>query len=284
MKKARRKTSHGLRRPASVAALRRRPADSCPRIRRRQGVARASTFILYSSGLETGSVPLHIERGRGNRPDEASATCPTDMAWCQTRPSRRFRRGGCRANDERRWFSCPPPHFGAASVRRSTPSIRSVSAPVLRAARSGLRPRRAAPHALRASRSRMVRSRSGVTHSSSGRTPGRAAAARRLDTARTRAPARGGGRSRRALAEARHGEPDALVQGPRRRGRGREGARARTHDACVLVDRKPRECCRRARRGGGCRSRRFLPGRPRAGEADRHRDLRCAHLRRQRQL
>ena len=37
------------------------------------------TFILYSPELETGSVPLHIERGRGNRPDEASATCPTDM-------------------------------------------------------------------------------------------------------------------------------------------------------------------------------------------------------------
>jgi len=37
------------------------------------------TFILYSPDLETGSVPLHIERGRGNRPCEASATCPEDM-------------------------------------------------------------------------------------------------------------------------------------------------------------------------------------------------------------
>src|SRR6266478_5883454 len=69
-KKARGKTSHGLRRPASVAALRRRPTDSVPLGADGGKVAFASsTFILYSSELETGSVPLHIERGRGNRPD-----------------------------------------------------------------------------------------------------------------------------------------------------------------------------------------------------------------------
>ena len=34
------------------------------------------SFLLYSADLERGTVPLHIERGRGNRPCEASATCP----------------------------------------------------------------------------------------------------------------------------------------------------------------------------------------------------------------
>ena len=63
-------------------------------------------------------------------------------------------------------------------------------------------------------------------------------------------------RRRRALAQARHGEPDALVQGSRRRRRRREGDRARPHDARLLVDRQPRECGRRARRGRGSRRRR----------------------------
>ena len=83
----------------------------------------------------------------------------------------------------------------------------------------------------------------------------------------------------RALPEARHGEPDALVQGPRRRRRGREGAGARADDARLLVDRQPRERRRRPRsrrrpRGGG-----LLPGRPRAGEAGRDRRLRRDDLR-----
>ena len=55
----------------------------------------------------------------------------------------------------------------------------------------------------------------------------RAAARARADAARRGAPARRGGRRRRALPQARHGQPDALVQGPRRRRRGREGAGAR---------------------------------------------------------
>ena len=48
-----------------------------------------------------------------------------------------------------------------------------------------------------------------------------------LHAARPGAAARRGARPGRALPQARHGEPDALVQGPRRRGRVREGAGAR---------------------------------------------------------
>jgi hypothetical protein len=34
------------------------------------------SFLLYSAAKERGTTsPLRIERGRGNRPDEASATC-----------------------------------------------------------------------------------------------------------------------------------------------------------------------------------------------------------------
>ena len=86
-------------------------------------------------------------------------------------------------------------------------------------------------------------------------------------------------RRRRALAQARHREPDALVQGPRRRGRDRQGAGARADDARLLVDRQPRERGRRARRRRGARGRRLLPRRPRAGEADRDRRLRRDALR-----
>ncbi len=86
-------------------------------------------------------------------------------------------------------------------------------------------------------------------------------AAPRRPTARERA------RHRRAVPQARHRQSDALVQGPRRRGRLREGARARRDDARMLVDRQPRERGRRARSGGGDRGRGSLPGRPRAREA-----------------
>ena len=107
----------------------------------------------------------------------------------------------------------------------------------------------------------------------------RAAARRRAGRRSSRAPrlARGA-RARRALAEARHGESDALVQGPRRRRRRGEGAGARPHDARLLVDRQPRERRRRARGGRGPRGRRALPRRPRAGEADRDGGLRREDL------
>jgi hypothetical protein len=43
-------------------------------------------FLLYSAVKETGYyVPLRIKRGRGNRPDEASATCATA---CGANPGR----------------------------------------------------------------------------------------------------------------------------------------------------------------------------------------------------
>ena len=48
-----------------------------------------------------------------------------------------------------------------------------------------------------------------------------------LDAARPGAAAGRGARGRRALAQARHGEPDPLVQGPRRRGGRAQGAGAR---------------------------------------------------------
>jgi len=41
--------------------------------------AREGGFLLYSASLERGSVLLHIKRGRGNRPDEASATCQSGV-------------------------------------------------------------------------------------------------------------------------------------------------------------------------------------------------------------
>ncbi|MDX6485835.1 MAG: hypothetical protein QOF43_988 [Gaiellaceae bacterium] len=43
------------------------------------------SYLLYSLTLETGTVPLHIKRGRGDRPCEASATCPT---WRGAKPGR----------------------------------------------------------------------------------------------------------------------------------------------------------------------------------------------------
>ena len=94
------------------------------------------------------------------------------------------------------------------------------------------------------------------------------------------------GRRRRALPEARHSQPDPLVQGPGRRGRRRQGAGARPDDARLLVDRQPRQRGRRARGRRGARGGRLLPGRPRAGEArprppsTARRSTRSRHVRR----
>ena len=60
-----------------------------------------------------------------------------------------------------------------------------------------------------------------------GRGAGRAAPRPGPDAARAGAASRRGARRRRALAQARHRQPDALVQGPRRRRRRAEGAGAR---------------------------------------------------------
>ena len=72
-----------------------------------------------------------------------------------------------------------------------------------------------------------------------------------------RAAARERARRRRALAEARPRQPDALLQGPSRRRRRGEGARARQRHARVRVDRQSRQRGRRA-----CRRERHAVGRP----------------------
>ena len=69
-------------------------------------------------------------------------------------------------------------------------------------------------------------------------------------------------RRRRGLPEARPHEPDALLQGPRRRRRRGEGGRARHRHARLRLDRQPRQRRRRARRGGRHALGRPLPGRP----------------------
>ena len=118
--------------------------------------------------------------------------------------------------------------------------------------------------------------------------PGRGAARRapraRHDAARPGTAPRRGARDRRALAQARHREPDALLQGSRRRRGGPQGAGARLRHALVLLDREPR---RRGRGAGGRRrprGGRLRPERPRAREARCGRGLRPEDLRRRRHL
>ena len=104
------------------------------------------------------------------------------------------------------------------------------------------------------------------------------------DAARPGTAPRGGARDRRALAQARYREPDALLQGSRRRRRGAQGAGARLRHALVLVDREPRRRGRGARGRRGSRGGRLRPERSRAREARRGRRLRPADLRRRRHL
>ncbi len=80
-------------------------------------------------------------------------------------------------------------------------------------------------------------------------------------------PARGVGQERRR-------QPDALVQGPRRLGRRRAGARARLRDDRLRLDRQPRQLGGRARRGARAGLLRVHPGRPRGAEGPRHGRLR----------
>ena len=143
--------------------------------------------------------------------------------------------------------------------------------PLLGAPRPGLRPRpRRHP---RGNRGRAAVDLA-LRRPAAGRASARAAPRARPDPACPGRPARRRGRSGRALAEARHGEPDALVQGPRRRRRDGQGAGARPDHDRLLVHRQPRERGRRAGGRRGPRGRRLLPGRPRAREADRDRRLR----------
>ena len=109
-------------------------------------------------------------------------------------------------------------------------------------------------------------------------------ARRGRDAAGAGRPARRAARAARGVGQERRRQPDALVQGPRRDGRAREGARARLRGRRLRVDRQPRERGRRARRRRRARVVRLHPGRPRGAEDPRHRRLRHEPRRRQRQL
>ena len=95
-----------------------------------------------------------------------------------------------------------------------------------------------------------------------------------LTPADPRRPARRAARPGRALDQERRGQPDALLQGPRRRGRGRQGQGARLRDRRLRVDREPRERRRRPRGRRRPRLLRLRARRPRGAEAARHRHLR----------
>ena len=155
---------------------------------------------------------------------------------------------------------------------------------VLGPARARLRPRRAPPAAdPRADRRRPALALA-LRRAPAGGDPGRAEARARPDPARQRAPARRGDRAARALPQARHGEPDPLLQGPRRRGRMRQGAGARTRHARLLLDREPGRRRRSAGRRRGARGCGLLPRRPRAREAAADGRIRRDDLRGARQL
>ena len=106
----------------------------------------------------------------------------------------------------------------------------------------------------------------------------------RNDAARPGPAPRRGARDRRALAQARHREPDPLLQGSRRRGGGPQGAGARLRHALLLLDREPRRRGRGPRRRGRPRRGRLRPERPRAGEARCGGRLRPEDLRGRRDL
>ena len=76
-----------------------------------------------------------------------------------------------------------------------------------------------------------------------------------LHAADPRRPARRAARPARGVGQERRGQPDPLVQGPRRLGRRRAGARARLRDDRLRLDGQPRQLGGRPRRGAG-------PGRP----------------------
>ena len=105
--------------------------------------------------------------------------------------------------------------------------------------------------------------------------PPDAAAGPGLDAARARAAARSGASaSARCCLKLDHREPDPLVQGPRRRGRGGEGAPSSGLDTLVVrLDRatSANAVAARAAASGHARRSMLLPGRARAGEAARDR-------------
>ena len=189
-------------------------------------------------------------------------------------------------SSERKEVCCPPPHFVVASAAAEH-AARGRSAPARAASARSIR---STTRTRSSARSRARRSRPGPPSlwRYAPLLPVDAPAEQRLAPGLTPLVARAapgrGARDRRALAQARHGQPDALVQGPRRRRRGREGAGARADDARLLLDREPRRRRRRARGRRGARRRGLLPGRPGAGEAALGRGLRADDLRRSREL
>ncbi len=175
--------------------------------------------------------------------------------------------------------TCLHPLWCRAPARRTT-LVRHLPRP----AGAGLRLRRAAPDAdARAHRGRpadalALRRPAARRRARAERPAGRAVAARQ------RAASRRGARPARAAHQDRGREPDALVQGSRRLGRVREGARARPRGARVRVDGQPRRRRRGPGRGARARGLHLHPGRPRAREDHRGVGARRAHLRRRGQL
>ena len=97
----------------------------------------------------------------------------------------------------------------------------------------------------------------------------------RHDAADPRRPARRRARLHRAgVGQGRLGQPDALVQGPRRVGRDHRRARARLRAHRVRVDRQPGQLGGRARGAHRHAVDRVRAGRPRAAEDRPERDLR----------
>ena len=145
------------------------------------------------------------------------------------------------------------------------------------------RPRRARRSSSAASR--RARTRSGATRTSC---PWRARPARRCPPAGRRSckadrlAAQLG--LARGLGQERDGQPDALLQGPRRLRRARSCPGARLRDDRLCLHRQPRQRRRRARRGRRAARLRADPRRPRGGEDPRHRRLRGHRGRGQGQL
>ena len=169
--------------------------------------------LLYTVLHRAGKSPLGIGRGRGNRPDDASATGPHG-ARCQAgrAPARTM-------VSDTKGSLCQPHtsavHSAAPSAARGRLGLR----PLLRTARARLRPRgRPARSDPREHRRRPALALA-LRAAAAGRATGAGAARPRLHAARRRTAAGRRARRRRAVPQARHRQPDALVQGPGRRRR-----------------------------------------------------------------
>ncbi len=109
-------------------------------------------------------------------------------------------------------------------------------------------------------------------------------AARRLHAADQGRQAGRTARAQGGLGQERRGQPDALVQGPRRLGRRQPRPRAGLRDDRVRLDRQPRQLRRRPRRRARPGLLRLHPVRPRGAEGARDGRLRHPSGRREGQL